>query len=190
MGSMAADPYVAARLDEAPRQEQNLAPGVHRPAARAWYAARPGDLAHGQPRGELFGSPGPNIGYGQTLANRARDRLALAPHEHADDALAVIGEVAMKRAASYGRAPVPADVECAMLVLGYQGGCAPAFAEWRASAVEGAHHDYRRRRALCDAVVADVLRLAPAVIASQLDTLREQVRERAELEALAYSPPA
>ena len=36
------------------------------------------------------------------------------PHEHLDDAEAVVGAVAMKRAASYGRAPVTADVECAL----------------------------------------------------------------------------
>jgi hypothetical protein len=179
---MPTDPYVSARLDEAPRQEQNVAPGAHRPPSRAWFATRPGDLEHGQPVGELFGSPGPNIGYALTLANRVRDRLALAPHERADDALAVIGELAMKRAASYGRAPVMTDVETALLVLGYQGGCAPAFAEWRAAAVEDAHHDYPLRRALCDAVDIEDLQRPPAARSAQLDSLREHVRERAAAE--------
>ena len=176
---MPTDPYVAARLDEAPRQEQNVAPGAHRPAARAWFATRPGDLEHGQPVGELLGSPGPNIGYALTLAHRARDRMALAPNERVDDAVAVVGELAMKRAASYGRAPVMTDVDTALLVLGYQGGCAPAFAEWRAAAVEDAHHDYRVRRALCDAVDVDELRRSPATLAADVDALRERVRARA-----------
>ena len=70
----------------------------------------------------------------------------------------------MRRAASYGRAPVMPDVECAMLVLGYQGGCAPDFAEWRASMIDGAHHEYTRRRALVDAVPLDELRLAPSAL--------------------------
>ena len=39
------------------------------------------------------------------LANRVRDKMNLVPHEHVDDAIAVVAELAMKRAASYGRAP-------------------------------------------------------------------------------------
>ncbi len=163
---MSTDPYVSARLDDAPRQEQNVAPGVHRPPARAWFADRPGDLRGGQPRGPLLGAPGPNIGYALTLVERARDRVALAPNEHAADALTVIGELAMKRAASYGRAPVMADVEVAMLLLGYQGGVDPDVAKWRVEAVEGAHEDYWRRRALCDAVDLDVLRMAASAACS------------------------
>lgn len=177
---MSTDPYVAARRDEEPRQEPNLAPGVYRPPTRAWRAVRPGDLNGDQPRGGLFGTPGPNIGYALGLANRARDRLALAPHERVDNALAVVGELAMARAVSYGRAPVMPDVEWALLVLGYQGGCDPSFAQWRARAVEDAHYDYRQRRALCDAVTVDVLTLSPSALAAQLGAVRERVRARSE----------
>ena len=179
---MATDPFVSPSLDEAPRQAQNVAPGVRLPAARAWTADRPGDLQGGvgQPTGALLGSPGPNVGYALTLAERARDRLALAPHEHPADAVAVVAEMAMGRAASYGRAPVMADIECAMLALGYQGGCAPTFAEWRARAVEGAHEQYRRRRALCDAVDRDALRLAPSALSSRAAEVRDRLRAAAE----------
>ena len=83
---MSTDPFVAPRIEDAPRQEQNLAPGVHYPAGRPWRAERPGDLRTGQPKGELFGAPGPNIGYALTLVERARDRIALAPQEHSADA--------------------------------------------------------------------------------------------------------
>ena len=108
---MAADPFVAPELDDEPRQLQNLAPGVCMPPARPWYSDRPGDeVAYGQPRGRLFGVPGPNIGYALTLAQRIGERLTLAPHERLDDALAVVSELAMKRAASFGRAPVMADL--------------------------------------------------------------------------------
>lgn len=175
---MATDPFVAPTLDDAPRQAQNVAAGVRLPAARRWTADRPGDLRGGQPTGALLGSPGPNIGFALTLTERARDRLALAPHEHAADAVAVVAEMAMRRAASYGRAPVNADVECAMLALGYQGGCAPAFAEWRTRAVAGAHEDYRRRRTLSAAVDLDELRLAPSALSSRAAQIREQIREQ------------
>ena len=86
---MPTDPFVPERLDEEPRQEPNLPPGVKMPPARSWVANRPGDLPDGQPYGKLLGSPGPNVGYALTLANRLRDRFALAPHEHPDDAVAV-----------------------------------------------------------------------------------------------------
>jgi len=171
------DPYVPADPGDAPRQAQNVAPGVALPPARAWRLHRPGDeVAVGQPHGELFGDPGPNIGYALSLVHRAQPRFALAPHEHFDDAAAVVGEVAMRRAASYGRAPVATDVECAMLAFGYQGGCAPDFAEWRASMIQGAHHDYPRRRVAVEAVPLDELRLTPQALASRVEEVRRRVR--------------
>lgn len=177
---MPTDPFVASPLHDAPRHEQNLALGVSVPAPGRWVADRPGDLHGGQPRGDLLGSPGPNVGYALRLTHRVADRFALAPHEHRDDAVAVVGEVAMKRAASFGRAPVAADVECAALLLGYQGGCAPDFAEWRAVLVDGAHHDYPTRRVLCDAVDLDVLRQAPSVLGGQVEPLRRDLRAAVE----------
>lgn len=178
---MSTEPYVPASHDDVPRQDQNLAPGVHVPPARSWRVHRPGDeVSVGQPHGELLGSPGPNVGYALTLAHRACDRFALAPHEHVDDAVAVVGELAMRRAASYGRAPVMPDVECAMLVLGYQGGCAPDFAEWRATLIEGAHHEYARRRVLVDAVPLDELRLAPSALAARAEEVRRHLRAGVE----------
>lgn len=136
----------------------------------------------GQPHGELLGEPGPNIGYALTLVRRLQDRIALAPHEHLDDAVAIVGELAMRRAASYGRAPVIHDVECAALVFGYQGGCPPDFAEWRALVVEGAHHDYPRRRMLVEEVPLDELRLAPHALSPRVDTVRRAVHDRVDAE--------
>ena len=116
---MAADPFVAPTLDDVPRQEPNLAPGVHMPAARPWVPDRPGDsVSYGQPHGPLFGDPGPNIGYALMLAHRLEDRLHLAPTERLEDAVAVVSELAMKRAASYGRAPVMADLDATVAWAG------------------------------------------------------------------------
>lgn len=176
---MPTDPFVAETLEGAPRHEPNLAPGVHYPPAKAWRADRPGDVRGGQPRGAFLGAPGPNIGYALSLVSRAKDRIALAPHEHFADAAAVIGELAMKRAAASGRAPVMSDVEAAMLVLGYQGGVDPDFAKWRVLTVAGAHEDYRRRRALCDAVELDALRLAPAALTPRVGDVRVALKQRA-----------
>ena len=162
---MGQDPFVAHRLEDKPRQEQNLAPGVKMPPARAWWSDRPGDLPAGQPRGGLFGAPGPNIGYALTLAERMRDSLKLASGEHTDDALAVVGELGMRRAAGFGRAPVKTDLEIARTIFGWSADGAPwpddGFVQWRADAVRGAAHEYERRRALVEAVPEAALRAGP-----------------------------
>ncbi len=173
---MPTDPFVAPSLEDHPRQEPNLAPGVRLPAAAGWVADRPGDLEAGQPVGALLGRPGPNVGYAVTLANRMRDRLALGAHEAADDALAVIAELAMKRAASFGRAPVMADVEIAATLLGYQGDVDPVFVDWRVRAVHGVSHEYGARRALIDAVPDAVLRMPPQV-STLLVEFRTELRD-------------
>ena len=160
---MPTDPFVAPELDDRPRQETNLAPGVHLPAAQGWKADRPGDLVAGQPTGDLLGRPGPNVGYAVMLAGRLRDSVQLAPHEHVADALAVIAELGMKRAASYGRAPTMADVETTAKLLGYLGDVDPEFVQWRVATVHGADHEYGVRRALVDAVPDAVLRMPPQV---------------------------
>lgn len=181
---MPTDPFVAPTLEDHPRQEPNLAPGVRLPAASGWVADRPGDLEAGQPTGALLGRPGPNVGYAVTLANRLRDRLALGAHESPDDALAIVAELAMKRAASFGRAPVMPDVEIAATLLGYQGDVDPEFVAWRAAAVHGVAHEYGPRRELVDAVPDAVLRMPPQV-APLLVEFRVELRD-----AISASEPA
>jgi hypothetical protein len=152
------DPFVPPDDSSRPRQQQNLPPGVALPPASAWRASRPGDLGPEQPRGDLLGRPGPNVGYAYTLAERAKDRVRVGPHEHLHDAISVIAEVAGKRAASFGRAPVMPDIEVAIKVLGYDGTGDNDFVEIRTRLVQDAGHSYLRRRAVVDAVPDDVLR--------------------------------
>jgi len=170
---MPTDPYVPDALDEEPRQARNLAPGVQMPPALAWRADRPGDLGAEQPEGALLGSPGPNVGYALTLANRQRGRLRLAPHEHTQDAVAVVAALAMKRAAAFGRAPVKPDVDLAVELLGYAGEVPTAVTARRAVATHGAAHEYAVCRTLVDAVPVELLRLAPAELASQAPAVRD-----------------
>jgi hypothetical protein len=158
---MPTDPFVASDTTTAPRNEPTLAPGVVLPPSRAWRSDRPGDLPAGvQPTGALFGSPGPNVGYALRLVSRASVDFQRAPREHLEDVEAVVAAVAMKRAASFGRAPVVADVERAASLLGYLGGADAATVAQRADAVAGAHHDYARCRAIADQVDLAVLRRA------------------------------
>lgn len=156
---MPTDPFVSSDAQTIPRNEPTLAPGVVLPPSRAWRADRPGDLPGGvQPSGALFGSPGPNVGYALRLVHRASRDFRLAPGEHREDAEAVVAAVAMKRAASFGRAPVAADVARAATLLGYLGGADAETAARRADAVAGAHHDYGRCRQVADQVDLEVLR--------------------------------
>ena len=173
---MPTDPYVAPDLQDEPRNEPTLAPGLRVPPSRRWRSDRPGDLADGvQPSGPLFGAPGPNNGYGTTLTHRAARGFALAAHEDRHDAEAVVAALAMRRAASYGRGPVIGDVEYAATLLGYLGGAPAAFVAWRADAVEGAHHDAHVVQRVCAVVGRDDLR-GPAGRAGELAGV---VQERA-----------
>jgi len=181
---MPTDPFVAPELDATPRQEPNLAPGVTLPAATAWQPGRPGDVAGPRlgdsgPGGLHLGRPGPNVGYALTLVERRRGDLRLAEHEAAADASSVVAELAMKRAASFGRAPMLVDIDLASTLLGYAGPTpSPEFLRWRTHATHGAAHEYHPRRTVVDAVSDDALRDAKpseAVVA----TVQEQLARRA-----------
>jgi hypothetical protein len=177
---MPTDPFVADQLDDEPRQLPNLSPGVTLPPARSWRADRPGDLVDGvQPRGALLGSPGPNIGYALLLTHRVAETFDRSSREHGEDVEAVVAALAMKRAASFGRAPVAPDVECAALVLGYLGSPSSEFVELRAEAVDDAHHDYEAVRTVCDAVPLEVLRLAPGALTSRVAEVQAALLESA-----------
>ncbi len=182
---MPTDPFVPAVLDEEPRQEPNLAPGSHMPASGSWRADRPGDLGAIQPKGALLGNPGPNVGYALTLANRARDRLRLETGESADDTLAIIAALAMKRAATFGRAPTVNDVDFAMELLGYEGDAPEDVRVWRPDVVREAAHDYVVRRAVVDTVGSGLLRLPITELPENLAIVREAMARAAEAAAEA-----
>jgi hypothetical protein len=153
------DPFVPPDPDARPRQQQNLPPGLALPPASHWRPDRPGDLSGPVVGyGELTGRPGPNVGFAYTLAERAKDRMRLGPNEDIEDVVAVVAEIAGKRAALFGRAPVIHDVEHVMNVLGYDGYDSAAFVEARTLLLLGAAHDYRRRRSVVDGVPDELLR--------------------------------
>jgi hypothetical protein len=172
------DPFVPPDPADRPRQQQNLPPGTALPPARHWHARRPGDLRGDQPRGRLFGTPGPNVGYAYTLAERSQDRLRLAAHERVDDAVPVVAEIAGKRATLFRRAPVIRDVDVAVALLGYDGSADDDFAQVRALLVHGAGHDYARRRSIVDTVPEQLLRLAPEALAEGIAEWRSVTRSR------------
>lgn len=175
---MPTDPFVPSELADRPRQQQNLPPGLAPPPARDWRADRPGDLGGVDPKGSLLGRPGPNVGYAYTLATRARDGLQMSPIEHAEDVVAVIAEIAGKRAARFGRAPVMGDIECAIALLGYDGVVDEQFLDFRIRIAHDAAHSYIRRRELVDAVPDALLALPLPKLLESVDEWRSALRER------------
>jgi hypothetical protein len=171
---MPVDPYVPSGLPDTPRQQQNMPAGVIAPPSKAWRADRPGDLPDGQPRGLLFGDPGPNVGFARTIVLRNRDRFDLAPGDHFADAAAVVAELGMKRASSFGRAPVLADVERGMLVIGFEGPVTDDVRVWRSHVIHNADHDYLRRRTVVDSVPIDWLR-GTGTATGDIDDIRARI---------------
>ncbi len=85
----------------------------------SWVPRRPGDLVGANPRGDRFGHPGPDQGYGLVLAKRLIDRLHLTDGEAVDDVVIGCLHVGLKRASLLGRAPVIHDMTAAYTIWGY-----------------------------------------------------------------------
>lgn len=127
-----------------------------------WLADRPGEVVHDgdQPSGPMLGNQGPDIGYALRLAETVRDSLVLADGEHADDVLAGIVQVAMKRAAVFGRAPIIHDLTFALTAFGFLDDAPEDLVAFRRPLFAEAHHDhhYAQRRRIADLISEDVLR--------------------------------
>lgn len=147
-----------------------------------WTTSRPAEVrSTSQPSGAFLGSPGPDQGFALTLARRFEDRLVLAEGEHAEDAIAGCTAVAMKRAASFGRAPVIHDLTLAFTLWGFLPGAPAALVAARAPRFRAAGHHYQVRREIADLVPAATLRLTPDQVAERLDTWRELTGLGAEI---------
>lgn len=129
-----------------------------------WWFGRPAELVvPRQPHGRLLGSTGPDLGYALRLAERIADQVVPGPGEHRDDLLAAAVALAMRRAALFGRAPVRADLELALSLLGALSAAPEDLLARRRRLVAGCAHDYRRQRLLAMAVPEDLLRLPVAL---------------------------
>lgn len=139
------------------------------PAHAGWRQDRPAELVSPDlPTGHRFGSPGPDQGYGLTLAKRFVDRLELAGDEHAEDAVAGSLGVGLRRASIFGRAPVIHDLDLAFTILGYLGGAPADLVAFRVPLVQGAAHSYWVQRDVVDKVADATLRLTPALARARL----------------------
>jgi hypothetical protein len=139
--------------------------GEHLPPALDWMADRPGELSATQASGYGQGSAGPSQGYGIKLANRFHGKLNLVAGENEHDVMAGCLGVALKRASSYGRAPVIHDFEIAFTLFGFLGDDQPSAdqLEVRRKMFEAAGHHYEVQRSIADSISEDSLRRTPHV---------------------------
>lgn len=172
---MAQPDYVPVTPTDRVRQTERI------PPSRRWTASRPGELPGLlAPRGESFGSPGPDQGYGLVLARRLADRLRLQPGERKDDVISGALAVGLKRASLFGRAPVVYDLELAYGLFGFLDDAPPAeLVTFRKRLFESAAHDYWEQREIADLVPDETLRLTPADVRSRLADWRSLIDDEA-----------
>jgi hypothetical protein len=147
-------------------------------------ADRPADLPTGQPEGERFGKQGPDQGYALLLAERFHGKLTLTAGEHERDALAGAVAVALKRASSFGRAPILPDLTVALSIWGFLSEAPDELVVLRRKLFEEvAHpHHYAELRHIADLVPEAVLRQTPAQVA---EVARRDWRDLLSVESIA-----
>jgi hypothetical protein len=134
---------------------------------RPWVPHRPGEHAKATAvGGKGRGAPGPDQGYALGLAERLRERLVLTSGEHAEDALLAGVLLGLRRASSYGRAPVLGDIELGLELLGYLADAPADLVAYRRGLVDGLDHDYWRQRLLAESVPLSSLREKRAEVAA------------------------
>src|SRR5277367_4148670 len=102
--------------------EDEVRPAAKLEVPRPWSPHRPSEFRPGRrPAGGASGVPGPDQGYALGLAARLAPRVVLGAGERIEDALAAATAIGLRRAASFGRAPVTADLEFSLGALGYLG---------------------------------------------------------------------
>ena len=178
---MPTDPFVPADLADRPRQQAEP-PARRRAAARVELASPTGpaiSVRRAAATASCSAVPGPNVGYAYTLAERvARTGCGSARTSTLDDAVAVVAEIAAKRAAIFGRAPVIDDVDVAIDAarLRRRRPTTPSSRSVRSSCTSAAH-EYLRRRTMVDAVPESLLRKRMAEVAESVDAWRSQLAD-------------
>jgi len=138
-----------------------------------WTTSRPSELRGTRaPSGTFLGTPGPDQGFALKLARRFEDRLILGAGEQAEDAMVGCTAVAMRRAASFGRAPVIHDLTLAFTLWGFMVGAPADLVEARGPLFRSASHHYQAQRIIADCVHESTLRLTPLQVVEQIQNWR------------------
>ena len=131
---------------------------------RRWRPTRPGVIVSpDQMRwGGAFGTPGPDTGWALKLV-----RAADLP-ERSDGLESVLAALMAARASHFGRAPVPEDLEVAMILAGFGEGLPADFVERRERWIEATAHEPSPGRAAVADIEPDLLELKPEWIKRRL----------------------
>jgi hypothetical protein len=130
---MAQQPNVEITEATAPRPQPQPGPATTWRSAKPGIPAAPADV----PVGSGFGHAGPDPGWGIRLVNSV---------ELPDDdprLRSVVTGLVLARAAALGRAPVPEDIEAALVLCGYGDEVSSDLVERRERWLEAASHDKR-----------------------------------------------
>lgn len=148
-------------------QEDEVRPAYRLEPPAPWRASRPAEIRPASsPTIRGGGVPGPDQGYALRLAERFEGALVLEPGEHAEDVLAAAVAIGLRRAASFGRAPVSDDIELPLVLFGYLAPASPDEVERRRPLVAGASHDYVRLRSIVESIPKATLRSTLAGVRS------------------------
>lgn len=148
---MAQQPNVEITDAEAPRAVPHPGPAVK------WRSGKPGmpDGPDGVPGGGYYGTTGPDPGWGLKILGAVR-----LPTEDPHLREVVTG-LMLARAAALGRAPVPEDIEVALVLCGYGFEASPEIIERREHWIDAAAHDRRPGATAVAEVDKGVLTLQP-----------------------------
>lgn len=151
--------FVSPQSIDSPRHEQNMPEGIDTPVPQTWLATRPGDTFKERDSDQdiLLGNAGPNIGYALKLARLRIEHLFLLDSEHEHDVEVLLSEIAMRRAARFGRAPVVKDIEFAAHLLGYEQKATSGEEKWRPRLVHGTGHDEHKRRRIVNSIPQEII---------------------------------
>lgn len=142
----------------------------------SWTKDRVSEIPARQPLEDRLGVTGPDPGYALTLAARYKGKLMLQGTGDAleSEVLRGAAEIAMKRAALVGRAPILADFTVALSVWGFLDSHPDAeLVALRRQMFEGVHHiaaHYPHLRDLADSVPVEILSLSPAMVSQRHNT--------------------
>lgn len=130
---MAQQPNVEITEAERPRRIPAPGPAVHWRSTKPGVPTGPGDV----PRGAGFGSAGPDPGWALKLV-----RGTALPDDDPRLVKVVTGLV-QARAAAFGRAAIPEDIDVALSLCGYGPKAAPGAEERRRRWLEATAHEQR-----------------------------------------------
>jgi hypothetical protein len=164
---VAQEPNIELDGEVLPRQGLPTAP------PRRWSPHRPGELRAPEevPWGGAFGRPGPDTGWVLRLVHLAEFDRGDRPEELEE----VVSNVAAARASLYGRAPVPQDIEVALVLLGLRPHQLPPdladrLALERRAWLDRAAHEKVKGTAFIAAIDPDRLRSTPEEVVEHFRT--------------------